>query len=150
MKEYNQDNSALKRAFKSGNKREAEQLLPHTRPVVISTTFEIKVTCIGEVKLVTRVTLLHLAAYWGWTDICALLVTWVGFPGKFRDEEGHVPLHYAAINGQLDMVKYLVVEKLCNPMETNNYNEMPLHLACSNGHLNIVQYLISELDCNPL
>ena len=54
------------------------------------------------------VSLLHLAAYWGWTDVSVVLVTVYGCTAKWRDNSGHVPLHYAAINSQLDMVKYLV------------------------------------------
>ena len=47
------------------------------------------------------------------------------------------------------MVKYLVVEQHCDPMDKNEGNSTPLHYACCNGHLNIVQYLISEAHCNP-
>ena len=127
-------------AFKRGNKHVAEQLLPHTRPAagVDSRDREL-------ILPVSMVSLLHLTTYWGWTDIGAVLVTAYGCAANC----GRFPLHYAAINGQLDMVKYLVVEQHCDPMDKNKYNETPLHYACINGHLNIVQYLISELHCNP-
>ena len=54
------------KAFKNGNKREAEQLLPHTRrAAVLTTTFRLT-------SLAARlVSLLHLAAYHGWLDVVA-------------------------------------------------------------------------------
>ena len=49
-------------AFKSGNKLVAEQLLPRIpQPVAITTTF--KFSRHGVLALVS---LVHLAAYWGW------------------------------------------------------------------------------------
>ena len=134
-------------AFKSGNKHLAEQLLPNTRPSDVRTTFWLRRGT--SAYIASMVSLLHLAAYWGWTDISAVLVTVYGCAANWRDNRGRVPLHYAASNGQLDMVKYLVVEQHCDPMDKNEGNETPLHYACSNGHFNIVQYLISELHCNP-
>ena len=100
-------------AFKSGNKHMAEQLLPHTRPAVVRTTFELGVG--RRVAMVSMVSLLHLAAYWGWTDISAVLVTVYGCAANWRDDRGHVPLHYAASNGQLDMMKYLLVDSTLRP-----------------------------------
>ena len=54
-------------AFKNGNKHMAEQLLPHTRPADVRTTFRLRVG-VGEfiiAPMVSMVSLLHLAAYWG-------------------------------------------------------------------------------------
>ena len=56
-------------AFKSGNKQVAEQLLPSIRPAVVRTTFES--FYYGNVE---SVSLLHLAAYWGWKDVAICLV----------------------------------------------------------------------------
>ena len=49
-------------AFKSGNKKVAEQLLPSIRPAAVRTTFWFYVSSVAMVSL------LHLAAYWGWKD----------------------------------------------------------------------------------
>ena len=50
-------------AFKSGNKHVAEQLLPHTRPADVRTTFRFRVG--RTVAMVSMVSLLHLAAFTG-------------------------------------------------------------------------------------
>ena len=126
----------------------AEQLLPSVRPAVVSTTFES--FYYGNVA---RVSLLHLAAYWGWKDVAVCLVAVHKCVVNCRDNRGHIPLHYAtdnrAYNGHLEVVKYFVTELRCDPMDRNKYGETPLHFACRNGHLKIIQYLISELHCNP-
>ena len=128
-------------AFKSGNKLAAEQLLHRIpQPAAITTTFEFS----SRYPLLALVSLLHLAAYWGWRNVVTALVSVYKCAANCKDEKGHIPLHYAAYNGHLDVVQYFVVELLCDPMDRNNDGETPLHLACTNGHLNIAQYLIKE------
>ena len=133
-------------AFKSGNKLVAEQLLPRIpQPVAITTTFKFSSRSLPS----ALVSLLHLAAYWGWRNVVTALVSVYKCAANCKDEKGHIPLHYAAYNGHLEVVKYFVIELLCDPMDRNKYGETPLHSACDNGHLNIAQYLIREEHCNP-
>ena len=133
-------------AFKSGNKLVAEQLLPRIpQPVAITTTFEFS----SRYGVLALVSLLHLAAYWGWRNVVTALVSVYKCAANCKDEKGHIPLHYAAYNGHLEVVKYFVAELLCDPMDRNKYGDTPLHYACDNGHLNIAQYLIREEHCNP-
>ena len=132
-------------AFKSGNKLVAEQLLPRIpQPVAITTTFKF-----SDHGVLALVSLVHLAAYWGWRNVVTALVSVYKCAANCKDEKGHIPLHYAAYNGHLEVVKYFVIELLCDPMDRNNGGKTPLHFACSNGHLNIAQYLIREEHCNP-
>ena len=132
-------------AFKSGNKLVAEQLLPRIpQPAAITTTFEF-----SSSGLLALVSLVHLAAYWGWRNVVTALVSVYKCAANCKDEKGHIPLHYAAYNGHLEVVKYFVAELLCDPMDRNKYGSTPLHYACTNGHLNIAQYLIREEHCNP-
>ena len=132
-------------AFKSGNKLVAEQLLPRIpQPAAITTTFKF-----SYFPVVALVSLVHLAAYWGWRNVVTALVSVYKCAANCKDEKGHIPLHYAAYNGHLEVVKYFVIELLCDPMDRNNGGETPLHYACDNGHLNIAQYLIREEHCNP-
>ena len=49
-------------AFKRGNKQVADKLLPSIRPAVVRTTFVFRF--FGH--YVAMISLLHLAAYWGW------------------------------------------------------------------------------------
>ena len=59
-------------AFKSGNKLVAEQLLPRIpQPAAITTTFEFS----SRYPLLALVSLLHLAAYWGWRNVVTSLVS---------------------------------------------------------------------------
>ena len=48
-----------------------------------------------------------------------------------KDEKGHIPLHYAAYNGHLEVVKYFVIELLCDPMDRNKWWLDTTSLACS-------------------
>ena len=133
------------RAFRSGNKLMAEQLLPRIPlPAVraITTTFEL------AFGVCSMVTLLHLAAYWGWGNVVSALVSVYYCAANSKDSKGHIPLHYAAYNGHLEVVKYFT-DLQCDPMEKDNTGWTALHLACIDGHLNIVQYLIREENCNP-
>ena len=124
----------------------AEQLLPSIpQPATITTTFKSRLSII-ELSLVS---LLHLAAYWGWRNVVTALVSVYNCAANYKDEEGHIPLHYAVSSGHLEVVKYFIVELHCDPMDKNEYGDTPLHYACDNGHLSIAQYLIREEHCNP-
>ena len=126
----------------------AEQLLPSIpQPATITTTFNSRLYLYSDISLVS---LLHLAAYWGWRNVVTALVSVYNCAANCKDEWGHIPLHYAAINGHLEVVKYFIVELHCDPMDNKNrYGYTPLHYACRHGHLNIAQYLIREEHCNP-
>ena len=125
----------------------AEQLLPSIpQPATITTTFKFRLYP-NELSLVS---LLHLAAYWGWRNVVTALVSVYNCAANCKDEKGYIPLHYAASNGHLEVVKYLIVELHCDPMDKNQYDgTTPLHYACRYDYLNIAQYLIREEHCNP-
>ena len=124
----------------------AEQLLPSIpQPATITTTFKSR---LYSFKL-SLVSLLHLAAYWGWRNVVTALVSVYNCAANCKDKQGHIPLHYAASNGHLEVVKYFIVELHCDPSDKNKYGWTPLHYACRYGHLNIAQYLIREEHCNP-
>ena len=134
-------------AFKTDEtKLVAEQLLPRIpQPAGIKTTFKFS----NWYPLLATVSLLHLAAHWGWRNVVTALVSVYKCAADYKDEKGHIPLHYAANSGHLEVVKYFVTELLCDPMDRNNDGNTPLHFVCDNGHLNIAQYLIREEHCNP-
>ena len=58
-------------------------------------------------------------------------------------------MHYACLNGHLNITKYLITEDKCDPYCTTNRGLIPLHCACQNGHLEVVKYLITEHKCSP-
>ena len=133
------------RAFTDGNPVEAEQLLsciPQSDVKSVTTTFKF------SGMMIDLVSLLHLAAYWGWENVVSALVSVYKCDANCEDEEGYIPLHYAASNGRrLEMVKYFLIELYCDPMRKSYRGSTALHFACSNGHLNISQYLIKETNC---
>ena len=133
-------------AFRTGNKFVAEQLLPRIpQPAAVTTTFPFS----KYPDALELVSLLHLAAYWGWINVVNALVSVYKCAADSKDELEHTPLHYAACNGHLEVVKYFLVKLLCDPMDRNSFGETPLHFACSNGQLQIAQYFIREKQCNP-
>ena len=60
-----------------------------------------------------------------------------------RDEHSSTPLHYAAGNGHLPVVTFLISQKAFKN-NRNSQGMTPLLNAVANGHLDIVKYLISE------
>ena len=57
--------------------------------------------------------------------------------------DGFSFLHKATMEGNLELVKYLISEG-ANIESKDNDNFTPLHFAALEGHLNIVEYLLSE------
>mmetsp|Transcript_46401 Transcript_46401/g.112484 ORF Transcript_46401/g.112484 Transcript_46401/m.112484 type:complete len:586 (+) Transcript_46401:79-1836(+) len=63
---------------------------------------------------------------------------------KLRRRDGKTSLHYAARNGHLNCVKYLIEEEGYQVEEVSGEGTRPLHMACFGGHLPVVQYLVEE------
>ena len=131
-------------AFELGNKQDAKQLLPWIDgPADIEIVYE-------KLRYTGQASLLHLAARNGWMDIVIDLITKYKFDTNCKNSRGRTPLHYAASNNHLEVVRYFINEQHCDPMTRDKYyGKTPLHYACHNGHLKIAQYLISETHCNP-
>ena len=130
-------------AFRKGNKQDAEILLPQIQQPADIRTLTLE-------SILWLVTLLHLAAYYGWKDIIINLITKYKCDTNFRDTDGHTPLHHAAKNGHLEVLTYLINEQHCDPMTRDNDGNTPLHIACNNGRDEIVRYLLSTGKVNPL
>ena len=82
-------------------------------------------------------------------DIVTDLITKYKCDTNCKDDSGCTPLHYAASNNHLEVVKYFINEQHCDPMTRDINGETPLNYACYNDHLKIAQYLTSEAHCNP-
>ena len=96
----------------------------------------------------SRLPLLLLAAHHGWMDTVIDLITKYKCDTNCKNY-GRTPLHYAASNNHLEVVRYFINEQHCDPMTRDNDDNTPLHIVCGLGYLNITQYLISEAHCNP-
>ena len=135
-------------AFKKrNNKYAAKQLLQQIRQPAdirteITTTEDIHY--VPDRWYVGLVSLLHLAAAHGWMNIVIDLITKYKCDTNCKDSRGHTPLHYAARNNHLEVVRYFINEQHCDPSDNDHFN------ACYNGHAYIVQYLLSTGKVNPL
>ncbi|WP_264707971.1 ankyrin repeat domain-containing protein [Wolbachia endosymbiont (group B) of Agriphila straminella] len=63
---------------------------------------------------------------------------------EIRDNSGRVPLHCAASNGKLDIVKYFIDEEKVDVNIIDNGYWTPLHWASWGGYLNITKYLVDK------
>ena len=132
-------------AFKNKDKHLAKNVLSRIRrDLVCSTKAKLDFRTWNGIQ---SVSLLHLAAHNGWKDMAVLLVKKFECPVHCQDDQGHIPLHYAANYGHFEVVEYLA--SLYDPTEKNKHGSTPLHFACSNGHLKTVRYMIKEVSCNP-
>ena len=122
-------------AFEKGNKEDAVRLLPQIQqPAKVTGGYY------------TEASLLHHAVRRGWLDVVIELATKYKCNVNCKDLNGDTPLHYAAMDDQLEIMKYLINEQHCDPMK---FYWTPLHSACFIGHLDITHYLISEIHCDP-
>ena len=91
VKELNKEiKTKCAEAFKTGNHAEAVMFLP----------------CVQKPKELDC-SLLHLAAAWGWADIVEELITKYGIDSASLDSLLKTPLHEAAYNGHIDVVRLL-------------------------------------------
>ncbi|XP_072477642.1 espin-like protein [Notamacropus eugenii] len=92
---------------------------------------------------VSGVSPLHLAARFGHP----VLVEWLvqeGCDVSLETLEGALPIHYAAVKGNLTCLKLLVAaDNRCINRQTQS-GASPLYLACQEGHLHIVQFLVKD------
>lgn len=66
-----------------------------------------------------------------------------------KDENGYMSLHYAVIEGHLEMVKFLI-DQGANVNSTSDDGHTALHLAARSGNLDIVKYLLElgvDVNC---
>ena len=57
---------------------------------------------------------------------------------------GHTALHFASLNGHIDIVIYLIHTLGLDVNCTDNDMGTPLHCACQRGHRHIVDYLLQS------
>ncbi|CAL1282905.1 unnamed protein product [Larinioides sclopetarius] len=66
-----------------------------------------------------------------------------------QDNEGHHPLHWAASNGHISILKFLL-EAGADPTYVTNKGNTPLHIAVSKGLLTITEVLLQFVKCDEL
>ena len=65
------------------------------------------------------------------------------------DENRQTPLHRAAAEGKLEVVKYFAIFHQCNLLVEDKFSNTPLHLSALNGHLDVVKFLTESMNCDP-
>jgi len=63
-----------------------------------------------------------------------------------RDGYDQTPLHYAAINGEVQVVQWLVEKDAEVDPKTKGQGQTPLSYAAENGHLEVVKFLVQEVQ----
>ena len=64
------------------------------------------------------------------------------------NEDGDCLLHIACQWGDVDIVRYLVINQRCNPYVINTSKHTPLHTASERGNLDVVKVLVSRKKCD--
>ena len=59
------------------------------------------------------------------------------------------PLHRAAMEGHMNIVKFLTVERHCDPMCRDIHGDTALHYAVIRGQIETVKFLTEKLKCPP-
>ena len=98
-------------------------------------------------------TILHVAAGMGnltiWNSLTENLSYWNPCDIQPRDKNGAMPLHYAALNGHLEICE-AIITKIEDKNPRDNFGFTPLHFAAYQGHLEILQTIIRQVeDKNP-
>ena len=66
------------------------------------------------------------------------------------DHYGWMPLHYAALHGNLGSSIYLIENMKCSPDCKGENSRTPLHRASERGCLHVIEYLVYTHHCDPL
>ncbi|KAF7017686.1 unnamed protein product [Triticum aestivum] len=86
---------------------------------------------------------LHVAAVHGRMPLCAYLVEDLQVNVDATDESGETALSYAAVNGIVNIVRYLL-DHGANPDKSGPRRCTPLHMAVGQGHCEVVKVLLSK------
>jgi ankyrin repeat protein len=61
-----------------------------------------------------------------------------------KDNENRTVVHFAALSGRLDILKYLVEDRGCNPATGGGDVCNVLHLGVEGGNIEVVKYLVEQ------
>ena len=75
-----------------------------------------------------------------------LLSTNMGVDVTATDVRGNMPLHDAALEGHLEVVKELLKESAMSVVVYNRSGRTPIHLAAARGHVDVVEELLKRTE----
>jgi ankyrin repeat protein len=88
-------------------------------------------------------TLLHAASKDGLMDVAQWLLN-IGADAKAREDDHTTPLHFAAANGNLELVQTLLRHSVDVNAPLIRQNFTPLHEASQHGHVDVARVLILQ------
>lgn len=83
---------------------------------------------------------MHLACVAGHTGCVSFLIQKEADVHR-RDNRGDTPLHFAARNGQAEVLRILR-DAGAYPLEKNSHGSLPIHVAVNGGHTSCVKYFL--------
>ncbi|KAK3560782.1 hypothetical protein QTP86_019475 [Hemibagrus guttatus] len=92
-------------------------------------------------------TAVHLAARFGRAEALQWLLT-AGGSTELQTHCGALPVHYAAVSGNLTCLKLLVSHSPRCVDHQMHTGATPLYLACQEGHLHVVEFLVKDCGAN--
>ena len=98
-----------------------------------------------DIKLKTNngMNCLHIAAHHDHLNLCKILINKNYFDGQISANDGCTALHYFAINGRYELIKFLA-DMGADINLKNNLGLNCLHIAALYGHLNLCKELINK------
>ena len=98
-----------------------------------------------DIKLKTNngMNCLHIAAHHDHLNLCKILINKNYFDGQISANDGCTALHYFAINGRYELIKFLA-DMGADINLKNNLGLNCLHIAALYGHLNLSKELINK------
>ena len=78
-----------------------------------------------------------------------ILESHYGIDADVETYNGTTALQFAAMEGHLDIIRYLTKKHNCNATHRNEEMTTAMHLAVQNNHLDVVCYLREEMECDP-
>ncbi|KAJ3687193.1 hypothetical protein LUZ61_016357 [Rhynchospora tenuis] len=141
----------------SSDKRKATKLLEAASSgnlrVLKEVVKELNESKIKRISNEIGLSALHLAAFYGRTEICQYFVQDLGFHVDLLSTKGETPLSQAAMRGHVATARYLISQG-ANTVAPNGEGSTPLHYAARYGQDELVKYLLSlgvpvDVTCNP-
>ncbi|KAF5834183.1 ankyrin repeat-containing domain protein [Dunaliella salina] len=86
---------------------------------------------------------LHHASYHGWLEISRVLIAEAGAPIDQATLNGETPLHFAANQNQMDVLKLLLLNE-ADIFAGTAYGQPALTKAAENGHCEVIEHLTSR------
>ncbi len=87
---------------------------------------------------------IHLAAWYGDKLFLELLLSQSEVKFEEKTSLGENLLHCAAVNNQIEVIKYLIDERKIDVNALNDESESPLHYAAKYGHLDLAKLLLHK------